>query len=121
LKRVKVRRGKYMSSVNRRERFRKALNRQEPDRIAIDNNGAVSGMHEIAYNNLLDYLHDYDEMQIYDPTQRLALVKQSIRDYLGVDTWYVWPEGSSSWKYGEAADGSWTDEFGSYYERCVGS
>ena len=104
--------------MTRRERFKKALAREEPDRVAIDNNGAVSGMHEIAYKNLLDYLQDRDELTIYDPTQRLALVKREIRDYLGVDTLYVGPKAPSFWQYREDPDGSWTDEFGSYYERC---
>ena len=104
--------------MTRRERFQTILNRQEADRVAIDNNGAVSGMHEIAYKKLLEYLHDNDEMNIYDPTQRLALVKRDIQDYLGVDTLYVGPKPPSFWSYEEGEDGSWTDEFGSYYERC---
>ncbi len=104
--------------MTRRERFRKALTRQEPDRVPIDNNGGVSGMHEIAYNNLLGYLQDHDKLNIYDPTQRLALVKREIRDYLGVDTWYVGPRAPSFWSYTEGENGSWTDEFGSRYERC---
>lgn len=86
--------------------------------MAIDNNGAVTGMHEIAYLNLLSYLQDQDELTIYDPTQRLALVKRDIQDYLGVDTLYIGPKPPSFWRYEEGADGSWTDEFGSYYERC---
>ncbi|MBT3272230.1 MAG: hypothetical protein HN368_03670 [Spirochaetales bacterium] len=104
--------------MTRRERFRKALNREEPDRVPIDNNGGVSGMHEIAYKNLLRHLREKDQLTIYDPTQRLALVKKEIRDSLGVDTWYIAPRAPSFWSYREGADGSWTDEFGSHYERC---
>ena len=104
--------------MTRRERFRSALSYREGDRVAIDNNGAVSGMHEIAYRNLLNYLGDFDDITIYDPTQRLALVKQDIRDYLGVDTFYVGPKPPSFWSYEEGPEGSWTDEFGSRYERC---
>jgi len=104
--------------MTKRERVRKALRFQEPDRIPIDNNGAVSGMHEIAYKNLLTYLGEEDMISIYDPTQRLALVKQEVRDRLGVDTLYIGPNPPSFWEYRENSDGSWTDEFGSYYERC---
>ncbi len=101
-----------------RERVRNALNFKESDRVPIDNNGIVSGMHEVAYKNLLAYLGETDEITIYDPTQRLALVKQGIRDRLGVDTYYLVPNPPSSWKYQEQTDGSWVDEFGSHYERC---
>ena len=75
-------------------------------------------MHEIAYRNLLEYLGKRDTIQITDPTQRLAAVKQEARDRLGVDTLYVGPTPPSFWKYHEQPDGSWIDEFGSYYERC---
>lgn len=104
--------------MTRRERVRRALNKMEPDRVPIDNNGGVSGMHEIAYRNLLSYLQTDDVMHIYDPTQRLALVRQDIRDFLGVDTLYIGPKAPSFWTYEEKPDGSWVDEFGSYYERC---
>ena len=104
--------------MTRRERVRKAISFQEPDRVPIDNNGNVSGMHEIAYRNLLEYLGEEDTIQITDPTQRLAAVKQEVRDQLGVDTLYVGPNPPSSWTYDEQPDGSWIDEFGSYYERC---
>ncbi|TFG63680.1 MAG: hypothetical protein E4H36_05005 [Spirochaetales bacterium] len=104
--------------MTRRERVKTALNRQEPDRVPIDNNGGVSGMHETAYKNLLSYLQAEDKLTIYDPTQRLALVRQDIRGFFGVDTWYIGPRAPSFWKYNERPDGSWVDEFGSYYERC---
>ena len=104
--------------MTRRERVRRAINHQEPDRVPIDNNGNVSGMHETAYRNLLCYLGEDDEIRIFDPTQRLAEVKQNLRDRLGVDTLYVGPNAPSTWQYNERPDGSWIDEFGSYYERC---
>ncbi len=104
--------------MTRRERVRKAINFQEPDRVPIDNNGNVSGMHETAYKNLLEYLGESDTIKITDPTQRLADVKQEVRDRLGVDTLYIGPKAPSFWKYDEKPDGSWIDEFGSSYERC---
>ena len=104
--------------MTRRERVKKALGFQEPDRVPVDNNGAVSGMHEIAYRNLLEFLNERDTIRITDPTQRLAAVKREVRDRLGVDTFYVGPNPPSFWKYDEQPDGSWVDEFGSCYERC---
>ena len=53
--------------MNSRERVRRTLIHKEPDRAPIDNNGFVSGMHEVAYKNLLKYLNIEDEIIIYDP------------------------------------------------------
>jgi uroporphyrinogen decarboxylase len=100
-----------------RERMQIALNFKEPDRVPIDNNGNVSGMHEVAYRNLLDYLGIEDEIRIYDPVQRLALVKKEIRDMLGVDTWYIWPNAPESYVYRENDDGTFSDEFGTIYKK----
>ncbi|MCX6383026.1 MAG: methyltransferase, partial [Actinobacteria bacterium] len=73
-------------NLNSRERVKKTLMHKEPDKIPIDNNGFVSGMHEVAYKNLLKYLNIEDEIIIYDPVQRLAVVKDEVKNILGVDT-----------------------------------
>jgi len=103
--------------MTRRERVHNTLNHEEPDRLPIDNGGVVSGMHEVAYRNLLDYLGMEDTLIIYDGVQRLALVKDEILDLLGVDTRYLFANSPSFWKYKENADGSWYDEFGTGYVR----
>jgi len=100
-----------------RERIRKALIHKEPDRIPIDNGGVVSGMHEVAYKNLLSYLGVEDDIKIYDPVQRLSYVKDEVLDILGVDTRYIFANPPSFWKYEEKDDGSWVDEFGTGYRR----
>lgn len=100
-----------------RERIRMAINYQEPDRVPIDNGGAVSGMHEVAYRNLLDHLGMKDTITIYDGVQRLALVKDEVLDLLGVDTRYIYANPPSFWKFEENEDGSWVDEFGTGYRR----
>ena len=41
--------------MNSRQRVCTAISFREPDRVPIDNNGNVSGMHEVAYNNLLKH------------------------------------------------------------------
>ena len=68
--------------MNSRERVRRTLIHKEPDRAPIDNNGFVSCMHETAHKNLLKYLNIEDEIVIYDPVQRLAVVKDEVKEYL---------------------------------------
>jgi uroporphyrinogen decarboxylase len=94
-----------------------ALDFREPDRVPIDNGGVVTGMHEVAYRNLLEYLGIEDEIVIYDGVQRLALVCEQVLRELGVDTRYIMANPPSFWKYRENPDGSWVDEFGSGYVR----
>ncbi len=101
-----------------RERIRKAINHEEPDRVPIDCNSVVSQIHEKAYENLLDYLGMRDEIRIVCPTQRIAGLSEEVYDLLGVDTRYIYTNAPSSWKYEERADGSWVDEFGTGLKRC---
>jgi uroporphyrinogen decarboxylase len=100
-----------------RERVNKALLFNEADRVPIDNNGNVSGMHVTAYKNLLAHLGMDDEITIYDPVQQLSLVKKEVRDLLGVDTWYVYPKASSSYNFDIKQDETFADEFGTVYRK----
>ena len=103
--------------MNSRDRVQTAITFKEPDRIPIDNNGNVSGMHEVAYNNLLKYLGFNDEVRIYDPVQRLAEVSDEIKDMLGVDTRYIYPNAPSNYQFIEKPDGTFKDEYGTVYRR----
>jgi uroporphyrinogen decarboxylase len=103
--------------MNSRERVRRTLIHKESDRTPIDNNGFVSGMHEVAYKNLLKYLSLEDEIIIYDPVQRLAVVKDEVKDIFSVDTIYIYPNAPSNYKYIENPDGTFKDEFGVVYKR----
>jgi uroporphyrinogen decarboxylase len=103
--------------MTHRERIRTAINFSEPDRVPIDNGGGVSGMHEVAYRNLLKHLGLKDKITIYDAVQRLAVVKDEVLDMLGVDTRYIFANPPSFWSFEERPDGSWVDEFGTGYER----
>ncbi len=72
-----------------RERMVMALNHQEPERIPTDlGTTYVTGIHQIAYRNLLDYLGEGNRelLPILDPIQQLATPHQDILDRLGVDT-----------------------------------
>ena len=103
--------------MNSRERMKKALAFMEADRIPVDNNGNVSGMHEVAYRNLLDYLKLEDEIIIYDYVQRLAAVNDNVKDILGVDTRYIYPKAPESFRFEIKNDGTFKDEFGTEYRR----
>lgn len=103
--------------MNSRERVRSAISFKEADRVPIDNNGNVSGMHEVAYTNLLKYLGAGDEIKIYDQVQRLAEVSDEIKDMIGVDTRYIYPNPSSSYQFKINSDGTFDDEFGTTYRR----
>ena len=74
-----------------RERIKKAINHIEPDRVPIDMGGISHGIHEEAYNKLLKYLDMEDEIKIYDPIQRLAIISDEVMEHLKVDTHYVFP------------------------------
>ena len=63
-----------------RERVLNAINHEESDRIPIDNNGFVSGIHMVAYEKLLKMLNMKDEIIVLDPVQKLALMKDEVRD-----------------------------------------
>ena len=108
-----------------RERVRKALDHQEPDRVPIDNNGIVSSIHEVAYQNLLEALDLQEDVVILDPVQRIVLNSDQVLKALGVDTRYLYPKAPPWWKYRENPDATWKDEFGStfkrvgYYADCV--
>jgi uroporphyrinogen decarboxylase len=101
-----------------RERVRLAINFKEADRIPIDwGCSVVSGIHEAAYRNLLDYLGWEEDIIISDPVQRLALPSERMLQYLGVDTRYIFANPPSTWEYRVNEDGSWVDEFGTLYLR----
>lgn len=106
-----------MTGMTSRERIKNALIHKESDRVPIDNNGNVSGMHAVAYENLLKYLGKKDDFTIYDPVQQLALVKREIRDLLGVDTWYIYPKAPSFYQFQINEDDTFADEFGTVYKK----
>jgi uroporphyrinogen decarboxylase len=102
-----------------RERFRKAVRHEEPDRVPIDmGQDFHNGIHEIAYRNLLARLGETDEIRLYDPMQHLARVKETILDRLHVDTRYVFANAPAGFAPAIAVDGSWADEWGVRRRPC---
>ena len=72
-----------------RERVLAALDHQEPDRVPYDQGTTfVTGIHRIAYDNLLEAIGmaDLAPRPILDPLQQLATPHEQALEYLGVDT-----------------------------------
>ena len=101
-----------------RERILAAINFREPDRVPVDwGMVTISGIHEVAYRNLLRHLGKEEEIIISDLVQRLALPSEEILDMFGVDSRVIWANPPSNWKLEEEPNGNWYDEHGSYYVR----
>lgn len=81
-----------------RQRVRKALNHEVPDRVPIDLGGFQTGIHKNAYIALLDYLGIDDEITIMDPVQQLARPCEEVLQRFGVDIRYVFAHGPESFK-----------------------
>lgn len=72
-----------------RERVLAALSHTEADRVPFDlGTTLVTGIHRIAYANLLDALGmaDLPEQPLLDPFQQLAMPHEEVLRTLGVDT-----------------------------------
>jgi len=102
-----------------KERLLAALQHREPDRVPFDlGSTGVTGVHRIAYRNLLAHLGmETDGVRICDPIQQLAEVDEEVLRRFGVDTRGVRPRPSSSWSLKiETEKGGkythFTDEFG---------
>ena len=104
-----------------RQRLRKALQRQEPDRVPIDfGQDFHNGINEVAYRNLLTYLQmDVpDSIPVYDLMQRLAVVDDGVLERFRVDTRYIMANPNENWPLKIEEDGSYEDEWGIYRKRC---
>jgi uroporphyrinogen decarboxylase len=85
-------------SMTSRERVRKALNHEEPDRIPIDLGGFQTGIHKRAYRALLDHLGLQEEIRTLDPVQQLAIPSEAILKRFHVDIRYVTAHGPDGFK-----------------------
>jgi uroporphyrinogen decarboxylase len=98
-----------------------ALRRDEPDRVPIDfGQDLHNGINEVAYRNLLAYLHmDVpDPIPVYDPMQRLAVVDGRVLERFRVDTRYIMANPNENWALKMEEDGSYEDEWAVYRKRC---
>ncbi|UCF44254.1 MAG: hypothetical protein JSV99_04885 [Planctomycetota bacterium] len=83
-----------------RQRVRKALNHEVPDRVPIDLGGFQTGIHKRAYSELLTHLGITDEITILDPVQQLAKPCEAVLERFNVDIRYVCAHGPDSFKGG---------------------
>ena len=81
-----------------RQRVRKALNHEIPDRVPIDLGGFQTGIHKNAYIALLEYLNIDDKVTIMDPVQQLARPCEEILQRFSIDIRYVFAHGPESFK-----------------------
>lgn len=102
--------------MDRRDRIRKVLNHQEPDRVLMDMGATYcSGIHMLAYLQLVEYLDiEVDEPIIHDTMQQLALPDEKVLKYLDVDFRGIFPNPPDDNTEIFLEDGTWIDEWGVY-------
>jgi uroporphyrinogen decarboxylase len=102
-----------------RERLLTALEHRVPDRVPIDLGGNQTGIHKVAYQNLLRLLGLHEDIVIMDLVQQLARPSEAVLKRLRVDTRYVHAEGAAGFngqvvprQRGGRLWHDFTDEFG---------
>lgn len=90
----------YSETMTSRERVLTSLNHETPDRVPIDLGGFQTGIHRIAYEQLLAHLGMTDEIAILDPVQQLAIPCEALLERFHVDTRYVCAHGPDSFTGG---------------------
>jgi len=106
-------------TMTSRDRVLKSLNHEIPDRVPIDLGGFQTGIHRIAYEQLISHLGIEDEITIMDPIQQLARPCEELLRRFHVDIRYITAHGpdgfDGSIKQNRRNDRLWhdlTDEFG---------
>jgi len=87
-------------TMTSRERLVKAINHQVPDRVPIDLGGFQTGIHKLAYQELIHYLGLKEEIQILDPVQQLVKPSETVLQRFHVDTRYLCAKAPDSFKGG---------------------
>ncbi len=79
----------HKETMTPRDRVRKTINHQVPDRVPIDLGGFQTGIHKLAYAALLEHLGLKDSIVTLDPVQQLAKPCEAVLQRLHVDTRYI--------------------------------
>jgi uroporphyrinogen decarboxylase len=115
--------------LSRRERFIKALNHQEPDRVPIDLGSVGGGITDVAYSRVKEHLGiEGEEGTTYTTTLVVSQFDERVLRALDVDIRHLGLRGSKK-RPGrvERGDGSWADDWGivyrkaGYYNQIVGN
>jgi uroporphyrinogen decarboxylase len=79
----------HQETMTSRERVRLALDHQEADRMPIDLGGFQTGIHRIAYRDLIDYLGLEETPPILDPIQQLVVPSEEVLRRFHCDVRYL--------------------------------
>lgn len=107
-------------TMTSRERVLKAINHKIPDRVPIDLGGNQTGIHKLAYIELMKHLgFKNDDVTIMDCVQQLAKPDEKLLERFHVDTRYIAAGCAADFKFEiikNNRDGKiwhdFTDEFG---------
>ena len=82
--------------MNSRERVKKALNHQQPDKVAIDFGAtAVTGMHVRCIEGLRKHFGlEKRAVKVCDPYQMLGYIEEDLLDAIGIDVVGIIPRGN---------------------------
>ncbi len=116
---------KKRETMTSRQRVLATLNHEIPDRVPMDLGGNQTGIHRVAYANLLKHLELKDEIVIMDAVQQLAQPCEAVLERFHIDTRYIAAGAPASWKGGIVQNRRggklWhdlTDEFGVTWSMC---
>ena len=78
--------------MDSRERFKTALNHNQPDRVPIDfGSNAVTGIHVRIVDQLRDYFGlEKKLVKVIEPYQMLGVIEEDLIEALGVDVIGLW-------------------------------
>jgi uroporphyrinogen decarboxylase len=108
-------------TMTARQRVMAALNHQQPDRVPRDLGGTVSsGISIGACENLYRYLNFKEPVQILHERGKLARLAEPVLEQLQIDMRGVVPGGGTFAVGQQAADGTFTDEWGIVRARAGG-
>lgn len=104
-----------MTAMTPRERLRRALDHDEPDRVPLDLGSYVSTIEIDPFNDLKKYLGKNWETKCFlrdhvEPPEEL------LKDW-GIDTRYVRMKAPEKWKVKMEADRSYVDEWGTRWKK----
>jgi len=109
----------HQETMTSRQRMQCAMNHESPDRVPIDLGGFQTGIHRLAYAELIRHLGLAETETILDPVQQLAQPSETVLERFHVDVRYIVAHGPDSFTGGieqNTRDGRlWhdlTDEFG---------
>ncbi|MFH1927840.1 MAG: uroporphyrinogen decarboxylase family protein [Chloroflexota bacterium] len=99
-----------MAQLSHRERVRRALNHEEPDRVPLDLGGRVTSIHQEEYQRLVDRLGISTTYQV-DPFYSVTNPDFRVLERLGVDFYYLFLKAPEYVRAKENPDGTYDNEW----------